>query len=281
MSFAIVALRAEPYYRRQSVIDGLRRLGYAVTVPHRFSGRDRPITLPESRDDILAVWNLKQGYDERDAELFEKRGGSVIVMENSYLNKYDKGRYSLSVHGHCGAGWYPADLSVDRFTALEHPARPWREAGDHILVCGQRSIGSKQMASPSGWGERMTATLRRRFPNREVRFRPHPGNFKPKVPLERDLEGAHACVIWSSSAGVRALTMGVPVFYDAPRWICSGAAHEIRHLTKAFTKPAVTFEQVKQSLNHMAWGQWTPDEIASGEPFARMRAESWGVDQWD
>lgn len=281
MPFAIVALRAEPYYRRQSVVDGLRALGYAVTIPHRFSGRDRPITLPESRDDILACWNLKQGYDERDAELFERRGGTVLVFENAYCQKYDKTRYAISVHGHCGAGWFPADLSVDRFTVLEHPARPWREAGDHILVCGQRGIGSKQMASPSGWGERMAATLRRRFPNREVRFRPHPGQFKPKVPLERDLEGAHACVIWSSSCGVLALTMGVPVFYDAPRWICSDAAHEIRHLTKTFTRPVITFEQVKTSLNRMAWGQWTPDEIASGEPFARMKAENWGVETWD
>lgn len=283
MPFAILLVRKEPHYRRNAFVEGLRRMGYNVVLTDRMMGRDRPITVPESRDDLLVSWNVKAGYDERDCQLFEKRGGTVLAVENAYLQKVDKTRYAISVHGHCGAGWFPHDPSIDRFTALEYPLRPWRENGKHVLVCGQRGIGSSEMRSPARWmsPDVVKGQHLKKFAPRELRFRRHPSNTIAKTPLERDLENAWACAVWSSSAGVRALTLGVPVTHEAPHWICQDVSHDQRTIVKPdFYKPFFTYDQVRASLNRMAWGQWSVAEIESGEPFARMKAENWGEETW-
>lgn len=285
MPFAIVAIRREPWYRREALEEGLKRLGYTIkdpycnTGPFFRGGVDR--VEPSSRDDLIITWNRKLGHDEQVCELFEARGGTSIVLENGYLQRVDKSMYAISVHGHNGSGWYPQDDSVDRFTPLGFPQRPWRTAGQHVLVCDQRGVGSKRMASPMGWGQRLKintelALAERGTPVREVRLRPHPGNFVAKIPLEKDLKDAWACVVWSSACGVRALVEGIPVFVDAPDWICRDVAYRPKALTKAFETPKFTYDQVRIALNRMAHGQWSVEEIRSGEPFARMRDAGWG-----
>jgi hypothetical protein len=65
--------------------------------------------------------------------------------------------------------------------------------------------------------------------------------------------------IWSSGSGVRALVEGIPVRYFAPHWICEGwRGNRV------------------EALQRMAHGQWGFEEIATGEPFARMAAANWG-----
>lgn len=273
MPTAIVTIRAEPMYRRQAIVDGLKRLGYAVELAdERTSTRDATLPHPESRDGLLVLWNLKAGPQETAAREWRRRGGTVIVMENGYLQRVDKSTYALSVGGHCGAGWFPVDMAEDRFTPLDFPLSSLGDSRGHILVCGQRGVGSAEMASPPAWGARMTRELELRYPDREVRHRIHPGVLVPKVPLERDLNGAALCVVWSSACGVRALTMGVPVVRCAPHWICEEAA--LTRLALPIIPP--TLPERERALNRMAHGQWSVAEISAGEPFARMRAAGWG-----
>jgi hypothetical protein len=150
--------------------------------------------------------------------------------------------------------------------------------GGHILICGQRGVGSHEMASPFDWHVALHKKLARDFDGLfEIRTRLHPGNFAPRVPLVDDLRYAAACVIWSSACGVRALVEGVPVYYDAPHWVCSDAARQVRVLGRSpIITPAADWEATGRSLNRMAWGQWSVAEIEQGEPFARMKAEGWG-----
>lgn len=285
MPFAVVAIRAEPWYRKDAIESGLRCLGYEIKHPYCNTGRffrggvDR--VEPSSRDDLLICWNKKIGHDEQVCNLFEARGGTVIIMENGYLQRIDKSMYAISVHGHCGSGWYPQDDAIDRFTPLGFIHRPWRKEGKHVLVCGQRSIGSARMASPAGWHQRLKINVElalgeRGTPVREVRVRPHPGNTAAKIPLEQDLKDAWACVVWSSACGVRALVEGIPVFCDAPDWICRDVAYRPKVLNRNFTTPKFTYDQVRTALNRMAHGQWSVEEIRSGLPFALMRDAGWG-----
>ena len=247
MKTAVVTIRKEPAYRREAVESGLKRLGYTILSK---GGR------PESRADLLVLWNKKQGAEETMADQWERRGGTVIVMENGYLQKVDKTTYALSVHGHNGSGWFPTGTE-DRFTALGFPLKEMVERKGYDLVCGQRGIGSKLMASPPRWAEKMIEKLRAQ--GRSTRLRTHPGNFAPKVPLLDDLKGAERCIIWSSGAGVRALVEGIPVVHAAPHWICAGwEGNRV------------------EALHRMSHGQWRHEEIATGEPFARMRDAGWG-----
>lgn len=253
-SVAIVKVRKEPHYRRQAIESGLLRCGFALAT----STKARQLR----KGDWLVLWNRKAGVEEKEAEDWERRGGSVIVMENGYLQKVDKTMYAISVGQHNGAGWFPVG-DEDRFSKLGFEVKPLRMdvAGD-VLVCAQRGIGSSLMASPPGWDQKAAARLRKRF-SVPVRVRTHPGNHTPKVPLKKDLAPAGLCVIWSSGSGVLALVEGVPVEYEAPRWVCEQI--DLWH------KGCANFDEARRTaLHRMSHGQWHVDEITTGEPFARI-----------
>jgi len=253
MSIAVLCIRPEPFYRRSAFTDGLKRLGYTIIHRQNPDPRDRP----KSRDDLIVIWNKKRGHDEMMAHQWEKLGGTVIIAENGYLQQTDKTYYALATHGHNGSGWSPVGTD-DRFAKLGFAIKPPRDGGEYILVRDQRGIGSALMASPPGWGQKMVEVLKRHAPF-PVRLMAHPGD---KGKLEKDLAamaGARSVVIWSSAIGVRALVEGVPVQHFAPHWICETWAKDR-----------------EAALQRMAHAQWHFDEIASGEPFARMKAEGWG-----
>lgn len=240
MPNAEIRIRREPYYRSEAITAGMRRLGYEI-VP---SVRPAP-------GNVLVLWNRKTGRDDADATAMEKAGGKVLVIENGYLQKVDKTMYAVSLSEHHTGG--PVG-DTDRFSALGFEIQPMRPVRPHrtVLVCAQRGIGSPRMASPPQWAEKWAALLRRNpWP---VRVRQHPGNFKPKVPLEDDLCGVDCVHVWSSNAGVLALVLGRYVVPYAPYWICEAWFHKGR----------------EAELQRMAWSQWSPAEIATGEPFARL-----------
>lgn len=256
MSFAVVQIRPQPTYRREAFESGLRRLGYTDLREYR-CGKD----WPSGPDDLLVLWNLMRGRDEQYARNWEARGGTVIVCENGYLQQVDKTFYAMSTHGHNGSGWFPAGDGPERFKRLGFELKPMRTGTEgSTVVRGQRGIGSEVMHSPPNWHVNMGQKLRAKGVPRVV-VMDHPGD---KGKLEADLaaiSGASRVVVWSSAMGVRALVEGVPVDYCAPRWICAGWQVVGREV----------------SLANMACGQWHHEEIATGEPFARMKAEAWGI----
>ena len=240
MPNAEIRIRREPYYRSEAITAGMRRLGYEI-VP---SVRPAP-------GNVLVLWNRKTGRDDADATAMEKAGGKVLVIENGYLQKVDKTMYAVSLSEHHTGG--PVG-DTDRFSALGFEIQPMRPSvGDGVvLVCGQRGIGSPRMASPPQWAVKKAAELRRH--SEVVRVRPHPGNTAPRVPLQDDLRGVDCVHVWSSNAGVMALVLGRYVVSWAPCWACANWRLMGR----------------ESALQCMAWSQWSPAEIATGEPFARL-----------
>lgn len=243
---AVLRIRKEPHYRRAAFEDGLRRVGFTL---------DDRLVKPSGPEDWLVIWN-RQNLDEVHADAWEAAGGTVIVAENGYLQKVDKTHYAISVHGHNGSGWFPVGIE-DRFSKLGFELKPWkddRKVSGYVLIIGQRGIGSREMRSPVGWAEKEANWYKRaKLP---YKLRPHPGNFKPKVPLELDLLGASLCLTWASAAGVRALVEGVMALHDAPHWICAPVS--------------ASGNDRGEALHKMAHGQWHHEEIATGEPFARI-----------
>jgi hypothetical protein len=261
MKRAWVEIRDKPHYRVGAFTDGLKRLGFHVL----------PQQLPSKTPgpgDILVLWN-RYGAGEAAADRWERAGGTVLVAENGYLGHDEHGvqMYALARHGHNGSGSWPVG-GPERFARLRVEPRPWRAQGRHIYVRGQRGIGAKSMASPPGWHKTIAAQLKR-LTQRPVIVREHPGQPANAIgcQIAHELAGAHACVIWSSAAGVRALVEGVPVFYHAPHWICAGAAK--RGLSE-LESPLMDDAARLRALERMAWAQWSIAEIASGEPFARL-----------
>lgn len=265
---AVLEIRKEPVYRRAAFEQGLKRVGFTLTQDAR----------PQSPGDFLVLWNKKAGSDENRADAWERAGGTVVIAENGYLAKTDKTYYAISVHGHNGSGYFPVG-DEDRFARLGFEVKPWRPVGEHgreIVIREQRGIGSKLMASPPAWGRKAAAQIRGWVGNKPVRLIPHPGD-KNKFTLDAAaLKNADACVIWSSAIGVRALVEGVPVWYAAPHWICAEGAALFSKFTVAKRDDAARLV----ALQHMAHGQWHHEEIASGEPFARLLTHRLEMPTW-
>lgn len=251
MPRALCLIRDLPHYRRDAFVTGLAAAGFEVK-----QGFFQP-----SPGDVVVMWNRYGGNDEIGSR-FEAAGAHVLVAENGYLPTRDEhGRqlYAVSRDQHHHGG-------VTRRASVPF-AVPWRKPTEtgHILVCGQRGIGSKVMASPPGWDEG-TAYKLRKITGREVRIRKHPGNQPPPVALEHDLAGCHAVVIWSSNAGIGALLAGVPVFYAAPRWIAEAAALPLQG---ADIEAPFLGDRTAGLLNAAA-NSWSVSEIERGEPFRHL-----------
>jgi hypothetical protein len=255
---AYCLIREGPHYRHDAFVAGLKAAGYEVVCK-------RPPVIMGG--DVLVIWN-RYGENHQLAERFERAGEAVLVAENGYLGRDPEGiqYYAIARGGHNGSGTWP-EGGVERWTRLGVELAPWRAGGDYVLVAPNRSFGSPKMIMPVGWGERTARELERA--GHKVRLRPHPGTRKPERPLEEDLAGARAVVIWASSVGVHALVAGVPVVCEAPYWICRGAAY------RAWT-PQEADDELRLdrfgAMRRLAWAQWTLSEIASGEPFQRLLA---------
>lgn len=260
MPTAYCLIRSQPHYRREAFDAGLARAGFTVR-------ETRPVKARPG--DLLVIWNRYSDYEVL-ADAFEKEGGKVLVAENGYLGADTEGRqfYALAVHGHNGSGRFP-EGGPERFAALHLQPANWRESGEHVLVCGQRGIGSRTMASPPDWHNQAARRLRSAT-KRPVQVRGHPEAAPPPVgTLAENMAGAHAVVVWSSGSGIKALMAGYPVYYDAPRWILEGAS---RRLGEDIEAPKVDDAARLRALERMAWAQWSVAEIESGEPFVRLAA---------
>lgn len=253
MRLANCQIRQDPHYRRQAFEAGLRKSGYQLVT----SGT------PSSPEDLLVIWN-RYGPFNVMANAWEARGGTVLVCENGYVGKDDTGHqyYAISAKGHNGSGWWPTG-TYDRFEKLHLVVQDWKPNDDgHMLICGQRGIGSPSMASPPDWHKSVEPKIRVAYKNNPIRTRLHPGGNAPTTPLEDDLRGAKACVIWSSSSGVKSLLLGVPVIYDAPHWICAESATKIAEQKIDYPDNRL------DTFRKMAWAQWSVKEIEEGIPFA-------------
>lgn len=238
----------------------------------------------------MLIWN-RYGAVHEQACRFEREGGIVMVAENGYLGKggtspkFDVHPHGPQPHHYYALGlWFHNDDSrivvggPERFAALNVELKPWRTDGGHVLILPNRSFGVPGRMMPADWAERCAERLKLQT-KRPVRIRAHPGNDEPKArPLAADLEGACAAVIWSSTAGIHALVAGIPVFSDAPHWICKSAslpASDLGAMDAGRPWDRMALDVTRRSaLERMAFGQWRIEEIETGVPFRWILGES-------
>jgi hypothetical protein len=248
-----------PHYRREAFEAGIIAAGLTPCP------QDHPVKF--TPDDVLIIWN-RYGQNQNDADKLESIGGKIIVVENGYMGKDKNGiqYYAMAMGEHNGAGGIPYD-GHDRLKELNIEFKPWRSNGNHIVVRAQRGIGSRITASPKGWAEGVVSKLKK-YTDRPIVLRPHPRDDK-ELNLDRDLNGAHALVVWGSSEAGRALIRGIPVCYQAPYHILAGAMSRdlknIDNIGTCFNRHA--------AFSKMAWAQWSVDEISKGIPFQYLMGD--------
>jgi len=165
---------------------------------------------------------------------------SLIVDSNLFLYA-DPGntktflRYSFDGIFPTTGFYFDRDIDSNRWKKISHilgiTLRPYRTNGNHILICLQRNGGwSMRGLSTIDWMNQTIAEIRK-YSNRPIVVRAHPGDKKikqmlrvnhPNVTLstrERlldDLQNAWATIVYNSSPSVASLIEGVPTFLTDP-----------------------------------------------------------------
>lgn len=242
--------KKQTHYYREWFVRGLQECGHTVI--------DRPILQPGPQD-ALVIWN-RYGADDQLARQYEAAGGSVLVAENGFVGGDDQGRqlFAIARNHHLGAGSYHVG-PASRHRQQHIDLRPWHTKGDEIVILPQRGIGEEGVRMPPGFAQHAMQALS--SCGRPVRVRSHPGQREPAVSLEKDLQHAYAVVTWASSAAIKALCLGIPVFYQFDRWIARDAAvpgYAIHHPFRGSREAA---------LHKISWAQWSLAEIEQGDPF--------------
>jgi hypothetical protein len=157
---------------------------------------------------------------------------------------------------------------------------PWRSAGDHILVCGQRDGGwSMKGTDMNQWALDTVKQIRTKTA-RPIVIRPHPKNpmqtnlFAP-IPnvrvsqgstLQQDLKNAWASVFFNSSSCVASVLAGVPVFASDPDCVAWQVANQdLSHIEKPLT-PAR-----EQWLWDLSAAHWTDEESRNGLIYRKFK----------
>lgn len=242
-------IRKEPHYRSDAFRAGLKRIGAQFV---------------DERDaEVLVIWNRYGGF-QQTAAACEKRGGTVLVAENGYLGvEWLNDRwYAISRSQHNGAGEWPHG-GPERWDGWNVDLAPWRLWGREVVILPQRGIGPSGVAMPGGWANTVKPRMGGDW---QLRVRPHPGT-KPAKPLEQDLRVAAAVATWGSGAALKALMLGVPVFYDFPKWIGAPAGVSLDCAIKA---PLRCDASRLAMFRRLAWAQWQLSEIESGAAFDRL-----------
>jgi len=168
--------------------------------------------------------------------------------------------------------------------------KPWRNDGEHILICGQhdKSLQWHNMPRMSQWVMDTIEEIQKHT-DRTIIFRPHPRCPLPHIEKEyrnvirqdpRYVNGTYddfdmgfdnvwATVSYSSNPGIHSVLEGVPAFVG-PASLAYDAANDIDFMHD-IENPLRPDRQ--QWLNDYAWTEFTVEEIASGMPLKRLTSQ--------
>lgn len=183
--------------------------------------------------------------------------------DNSFFDSA-RGKYfrvSKNRLQHCGYG----TSDGERFRALGIEMKPWREAGDHVVVCPQSDHFMRTIVGFRGdWTREIVGALKT-LTSRPVVVREwQRDKGKAAKTLPADLDGAHALITWSSAAAVTAVLAGVPVVVGGD---CAAApmAGQMFKLDQLPRKDRENWAGV------LADQQWTLDEFARGDAWRALQ----------
>lgn len=190
----------------------------------------------------------------------------------------------------CNAG-APSDRWEHLRREFDLELKPYRTTGSHILIVGQiPNDASLQGADILAWLESTIRAVKQRT-DRPIVVRPHPGtrpielkrmmrslsgnrqvriDLPPTGTVHDALTDCWACVTYSSSSSVDALLMGVPTIAMSPASIAWPVTD---HDLDAVEDPALY--QREQWLYDLCYAQWSPEEIARGIVWSRLRDKAY------
>jgi hypothetical protein len=157
--------------------------------------------------------------------------------------------------------------TLERALSLGVEIKPWQRDGRHILVCLQGfKFGRPWGIDIKRWNWSGVKRIKG-CTDRPIVVRPKPLYRKSSVPLETDMEGAWCVVTHSSTAAVKAVLAGVPVFCEPT---CAAAVVGCTDLSQIENPVRPDREAWVAEL---AWRQFSRSEMQSGMAWAHIKDE--------
>lgn len=259
-----------------AMAEGAKKRGYAVqnTSEPQWSG---------ARGDFCIFYGF-YGKMMDAFRQYRQEGKSCVCVDLGYWGRTEGGKlygyHKVAVNSrHPTAYFQNRPKASDRFSRHGVPILPWRTRGSHIVVAG---MGAKAAAfegfKPNQWEEAAVRVLRQHT-DRPILYRPKP-SWRAAVPIEgtifdhsgnEQLEGAlkdcHAVVSHHSNVCVDAILAGLPAFC----W--HGVASPLSLKDLSLIETPLYPEDREQWAWDIAYTQWRPTEMATGECLAYLKEE--------
>jgi hypothetical protein len=225
----------------------------------------------------------------QDAVNLQKKNNkrSLIVDSNLFLyvdksNPLHYLRYSFDGVFPTTGFYFDKEIDSTRWQKISKDLnlklKPWRSNGSHILICLQRNCGwSMQGLNSLNWLDQTINSIRK-YSNRPIIVRAHPGDKKTKGiikikhknvflstkdKLTDDLIGAWATVVYNSSPSVASAIEGVPVFLTDPQPKNSQSFDIANTDISNIESPTLLDRQ--QWVEKLSMCHWKFEELKSGE----------------
>lgn len=219
--------------------------------------------------DVHAFWGLKR----RHGKSALGRGKRSIVVERAYLGD----RFRWRAMGFQGLNGYAdfcnQDVPDDRWRKYwRDDVRDWNEGGNYALIIGQvPGDAALYGLDVYKWANKVAEEAWNYYP--DVRFRPHPEARREWVvshadtmhgSLEDALDGAAVVITYTSNVAVDAVMRGVPtITMDRGSMAWEVSSHSLK---------AKLYKGDRDDWGRkIAYAQWMPEEIRSGEAWAHFR----------
>ncbi len=263
-----------------------------IAVPHKgFNTIDCDVALIQGfvHDDGKTLPHLQL---RRDAINLQKQKGkrSLIVDSNLFLYVNKKNplhylRYSFDGVFPTTGFYFDTDVDPSRWAQISKDLniklKPWRQTGSHILICLQRNGGWSMGGIDVLQWMLNTIQIIRRYSNRPIVIRGHPGDKKTqkilsikqknvsissKESLVEDLQGAWATVVYNSSPSVASIIEGIPAFVTDPNPSQSQSYGIANTDISMIENPSLLDRQ--QWIEKLAMSHWNFEELRSGKAWA-------------
>lgn len=219
---------------------------------------------------------------------------SLIVDSNLFLyadpgNSKTYLRYSFDGIFPTTGFYFDKSVDPDRWKQISKNIgirlKPYRNNGEHILICLQRNGGwSMQGLDTVQWLGDTVSKIRQYSPKRPIIIRGHPGDKKTKPSFKLnspnirisvneklidDLKNAWATVVYNSSPSVASLIEGIPVFLTDPTPQNSQSYDMANTDLRSIENPVMLDRQ--SWVERLAMCHWNFDELKSGEAWKFFR----------
>ena len=241
--------------------------------------------------DVAVIWSvLWQGRMKNYKKIWDEytaKNKPVVVLEVGGLRRNKS--FKVGINGVNNKADF-ANQHVDdkRWPLFNHKLKPWRTAGNKIILLGQHHTSEQWKGLPKmpTWFEQKIVEIRKHT-DMPIEIRPHPRNpvgfdvskFKnvsmkrpvidPKTiddtDFKENLQNVWAVVNHSSNPAMEAVINGIPVFVSE-----DSLCYEVGNKNfDTINNPIMPDRQ--NWKNKLSYTEWFPDEIVTGIPWQRIK----------